>query len=569
MNEPRSTPAPEAASNPSRVWEGAQRLAAYADPWTTPSEAFYDLYDLLPRLCVPESHLQMEGRRGTGKTVLMVNAYLKLRQQFEETKGSPPYTVAIYIDLSQDVGTPRNDLPMVRGYLLYQQILKLILTASGRPGHRRDRRFWGLQDYLNERPQWFRRVFARIRLDRYRHYSDNLAAAFSQDALFQHMMRALHGEEPITRPATANLKIARMAMPKGQVMQPTRSRVRGPLQGPRPHALPAMVYERRLLSLYRSFGAQTRELLEAVLDALQIDHLILFIDEWSGPSIGSETQPYLYEQLAHTFLQGGRVVLRLATIPGATKLTFDGSATRVPAVHLDQLAAFQPNWVRRRLLRMLIMNLTASMGERFPGAAYLTDEQEQEGYPLFLHDVFQDADAADELARASEGLPRQMLIQFMAAVQLRALQRAARKITAGQIRMAAGEHFASQLGVTIAQDPLVSAVFEEILKAGCRAVDVESVAEFYEALDWLANEGVIFRADAPSSAETTFVDGFLRYRLSYPAEIYRLAIAGQQNVHRLDTYNQLKIDNVIYPERYPNPPKVMLSPLLATLASDD
>ena len=87
---------------------------------------------------------------------------------------------------------------------------------------------------------------------------------------------------------------------------------------------------------------------------MQVERLILFIDEWSGPSIGSETQPYLYEQLAHTFLPGGRVVLRLATIPGATKLTFDGSSTKVPSVYLDQLANFQPNWMRKRLQRLLI-----------------------------------------------------------------------------------------------------------------------------------------------------------------------------------------------------------------------
>jgi hypothetical protein len=539
-----------------QVWEGAKKLAVYADPWTTPPEAFCDIYDLQSRLCTPDSHLQMDGRRGTGKTVLMVNSYLKLRRQFEETKGSPPYTVAIYVDLSQDVGTPHSNPPMVRGYLLYQQILKLILTASGRPGHRRDRRFWGLQDYLNERPQWFRRVFARMRLDRYRQYAENVADLISQDAQLQHILRAMRGESINTHPA--NLRIARMAMPKSQAQtaQPTRARPRG---------LPPIVYEKRLLNLYRNYGAQTRDYLESVLDALQIERLILFIDEWSGPSIGSDTQPYLYEQLAHTFVPGGRVVLRLATIPGATKLTFDGSGTLVPVVRLDQLASFQPNWMRRRLLRMLIMNLAVTMGDHFPGLAYLTEEQEKAGFPLFLHDVFYDADAADELLRASESLPRQMLLQFMAAVQLRSLYRVSRKLTAGQIRMAAAEHFSSQLAVTIRQDALVSAVFDRLLKAGCRVVDVERVPAFYEALDWLTNEGIIFRADAAADSETTYVEGFLRYRLSYPADVYRLAVFGRPGTPRLETYDQLQIENVIYPERYANPPKVMLTRLAAML----
>ena len=373
----------------------------------------------------------------------------------------PPYTVAIYIDLSQDVGAPRGNLPIDRGYQLYQQILKLILTASGRPGHRRDRRFWGLQDYLDERPHWFRRVFARMRLDRYRQFTDNVTSMITQDVQYQHIMRALRGESVNAQSPMANLKIAHMAMPKGQTARPMRTHNR---------ALPAMVYEKRLISLYSNYGTQARVLLEAVLDALQIQHLILFVDEWSGPSIGSETQPYLYEQLAHTFIPDGRVVLRLATIPGATKLTFDSSSTHVPAVHLDQLASFQPYWMRRRLLRMLIMNLAATIGPQFPASAYLTDEQEQANFPLFLHDVFHDSEAADELLRASESLPRQMLLQFMAAVQLRLLYRVSRKITAGQVRMAAGEHFASQLAVTIRQDPLVSAVFDQIIAAGCRVV---------------------------------------------------------------------------------------------------
>jgi hypothetical protein len=550
--------APAAVAESGRSLDGAPRLIAYADPWTTPPEAFYDIYDLLPRLSNPDAHLEMEGRRGTGKTVLMVNSYLKLRQQFEERKGSPPYTVAIYIDLSQDVGSPRSEPPLVRGCQLYTQILKLILTASLRPGHRRDRRFWGLQDYLDERPHWFRRVYARWRLDRYRTYVDSIPSLLEQDALFQAMLKSLRGERPSGAFSAANFRMARLAVPKGQAAQPAATH-------PRNRSLPSIVYEKRVLSLYRDYGAQARDLLEAVLDALQVDKLILFVDEWSGPSIGSETQPFLYEQLAHTFLPAGRVVLRLATIPGATKLTFESSTTHVPAVYLDQLATFQPNWMRKRLLRLLILNLKASIGARFPGDAYLAPDQDQQGYPHFLRDVFANEAAADELAYASESLPRQMLIQFMAAAQLRGLLGGQRKLTAGLIRMAAREHFATQLAVTVRQDAVVSAVFDEILKAGCRVVDVERVPMFYEALDWLVNEGIIFRCEAISGQENTLVDGFLRYKLSYPAEVYRLGLAQPQNVRNPAYFEQLALDPLVYGERYPKPPQVMLAPLSAAL----
>jgi hypothetical protein len=541
-------------ADPARVWDGAQRLIAYADPWTTPPEAFYDIYDLMPRLSAPGANLQLEGRRGTGKTVLMVNAYLKLRRQFEATRGTPPYTVSIYIDLSQDVGTPRSNPPMVRGYLLYRQILQLILTASLRPGHRRDRRFWGLQDYLDERPQWFRRVFARWRLNSYRAYVDSLADQFYQDPLFQQMLKASRGEAVTAKASAGSLRMARVATPRGQPLQQARARPRG---------LPSLVYEKRLITLYNEFGARARDLLEGVLDALQIDSLILFIDEWSGPSVGSETQPFLFEQLAHTFLPGGRTVLRLATIPGATKLTFDASKTEVPAVHLDQLANFQPNWMRKRLKRLLILNLATSVGPRFPVATYLSDEQDKDGYPLFLRDVFHDEAAADELALASESLPRQMLIQFMAAAQLRGLYTPQRKISAGLVRMAAGEHFATQLAVTIRQDPVVSAVFDEILKAGCRVVDVERVPMFYDALDWLVNEGVMFRCEPGKEGPSTMVDGFLRYRLSYPADVYRLAFSQQQSTRRMENFERLSIEQVTYCEQYPNPPRVLLTALIS------
>jgi hypothetical protein len=545
-------------ANTPYVWEGSQRLIAYADPWTTPPEAFYDIYDLVPRLCSPDAHLQLEGRRGTGKTVLMVNAYLNLRRQFEEQKGQPPYNVAIYIDLSQDVGTPRSNAPMIRGYLLYRQILQLILTASLRPGHRRDRRFWGLQDYLDERPHWFRRVFAHLRLDRYRAYIDSLADLFYQDPLFQQMLKSLRGEMNVAQ-SLSSLRIARMVLPRGQAAQPRRLQAR---------PLPEMVYEKRLLTLYSSFGEKARNLLESVLDALQIQKLILFVDEWSGPSIGSETQPYLYEQLAHTFLPGGRAVLRLATIPGATKLTFNGSSTHIPAVYLDHLANFQPGWMRKRLIRMLILNLKTSVGARFPAAAYLEEGQEKQGYPLFRADVFQDEAASDELTFASESLPRQMLIQFMAAAQLRGLYPSQRKISAGLIRMAAGQHFSTQLAVSIRQDPVVSAVFDAILRAGCRVVDVERVPVFYEALDWLVNEGVIFRCNPSLGRHSTLDDSFMRYRLSYPAEVYRLAYAATSAepsvAQHLERFERLTVENVVYCEEYPNPPKVMLSPLAPT-----
>jgi hypothetical protein len=539
------------------AYDGAQGLIAYADPWTTPPEAFFDLYDLLPRLNDPQAHLQMEGRRGTGKTVLMVNAYLRMRQLFEQSKGSPPYTVAIYIDLSQDVGTPKNNFPMVRGLLLYQQILRLILTASLRPGHRRDRRFWGLQDYLDERPHWFRRLYSRWRLDRYRSYVDALPEAINADDGYQKLMKALRGEIVVTSFSSATMRVARMAFPSSRAAQG------GGLQPgarPRPasHPLPAIVLEKKLGSIYNVFGARVQEYLESLLDALQVQNLILFLDEWSGPSVGSETQPYLYEQLARTFPPGGRVVLKLATIPGATRLTFDSSKFEVPTVHLDQLASFQPHFMRRRLTRMLILNLKATLGTRFPAPAYLAESQDADEYPLFTHDVFRDKEAADELARAGESLPRQLLILFMASAQLRGQYTPGRKVTAGLVRMAAREHFATRLYVTIRQDAQVSAVFDEIVKAGRRVVDVERVPELFDALDWLVNEGVMFRC------EVNLPDGRLRYKLSYPAEVYRLAAQAEGGGSpTLDAYEKMQIEEVTYCENYVDPPRVALAHLLA------
>ena len=74
--------------------------------------------------------------------------------------------------------------------------------------------------------------------------------------------------------------------------------------------------------------------------------------------------------------------------------------------------------------------------------------------------------------------------------------------------------------------------------------DVEDIPAFYDALDWLTNEGIIFRSDAPTGLETTYREGYLRYKLSYPAEVYRLTLAGQRQTQRLETYDRLQIENV-------------------------
>lgn len=538
----------------------AQRLVAYADPWTTPPEAFYDIYDLLPRVVDPKQHLQIEGRRGTGKTVLMVNSYLRVRERFEAMRGSPPYTVGIYVDLSQDVGAPRENMPVVRGYLLFRQILQLILTVTSRPGNRRDRRFWGLQDYLEERPQWFRRLWGRWRLDRYRAAVERLGDDMYSHPMFQQILKAqrgLYAPAPKLKAFAQNApRVAASAMPR---------RAAGPVQLPQSfrqtRMLPSLVFEKRLVDLYRHFGHKLLDALDPLLDAMQVKNLILFIDEWSGPSIGSDTQPYLFEQLANTFTPDSRVTLKFATVPGATRLAFDSSTTRVTPIYLDQLASFQPHWMRNRLIRMLILNLSASIGPDFPLARYQNETEEKAGYPTFARDVFQNEEALDELVQASESLPRQMLLIFMSAVQLQSIYGARRRLSAAVIRMAARQLFTTQFEVTINHDRVVGEVFAAMLQAGARVVDVERLPVFYEALDWLVNEGVIFRCG--SSGQTTGEEAFIRYKLSYPAEVYRLA-QGQGAVGPA-WFERVRVEPVMNCEQMADPPKVYLSALAAHL----
>ncbi len=603
-------PAPAAPAQPSPVSNAqAQRLSAYADPWTTPMEAFHDLYDLLPRMTDPLESVQLDGRRGTGKTVLMVNAYLRVRQQFEASLGSPPYTVGIYIDLSQDIGAARDQLPLIRGMLLFQQIAGMILTASTRPGHRRDRRFWGLQDYLDERPHFFRRLIGRWRLERYRAHVDRLADDMYAHPLFQQIYNAQRG---LYTPA-----------PK---LKPLQTRAAGPAapapqEAVRQHrGLPTLVFEKRLVHLYKVFGYKMLDTLEPLLDAMQVQQVILYLDEWSGPSVGSDAQSYLFEQLANTFMSGSRVTLKVATVPGATRLAFDSSNTQVTPVRLDNLASFQPHWLRRRLMRMLILNLSASAGKSFPLQRYLADGQDAADYPAFVQDVFQNEGAADELAQASEGLPRQMLLVFMAALQLQSLYSPRKRLTAGMIRMAARQLFAAQHEVVLNHDRVVSEVLNHMLQAGRRVVDVERLPVFYGALDWLVNEGVVFRcantgvsagssastsmpmptttplstststststpaptptptpAPTPTSTSTSTLaptptpapmlpkpaDAYIRYRLCYPAEVFRLA--SLQPAVDPAWYDALRVEQVTSCEYYPDAPRVDLTALAAAL----
>jgi hypothetical protein len=110
---------------------------------------------------------------------------------------------------------------------------------------------------------------------------------------------------------------------------------------------------------------------------------------------------------------------------------------------------------------------------------------------------------------------------------------------------------------------------ESQLNAGRGVVDVEGVPAFYDALDWLVNEGVMFRCEPSPGRGSTMVNGYLRYRLSYPADIFRLAHAAlpsrPQAPQRLERFERLAVENVVYCEEYPNPPRVMLTPLIESV----
>jgi hypothetical protein len=527
-----------------RFWKQVTKLIPYADPWEFPDDAFYDVYGVLDQLLGLTQHTQLEGRRGSGKTVLLVRAYLDLREGFEKERDSPPYeAVSIFIDLKRDVAAPKNFPPMVRALMLYRQILAQILTVSSRSDrNRKVRRFWGLEDFLDERPNWFRRTWARWHLIKYRSYLRSLGDKVVDDAQFQQIKRwqsTLGGGAGFAAEISPTPKFS----------------IKGDL-GTKANRVDS--FETRISGVFQLFAGRVSGLLDKLLEAMQVDNLVIFLDEWSDVAVGVETQPFLYELLTQTFPSGGKVSIKLATIPGSTQLTLRPEAPRVDILSLDNLA-FSSKWVRKRLLHLLMRNLVAVTKGKFP-RRYYTEEEVSAGFPLFRQDFFLEKSALDEFIYASENLPRQMLLIFIQSYRLcHRYVRNNRQLSAPVVKLAAKNYFDYYQFRIIKGENKLKSVFEYIIAGGHRVIDVEIIPEFREVMSWFVDEGVLFKCDK------LLEGGYSRYILSYPAEAYRQFVSYQGDKRGINRFEDLEIQVINDCGRYLNAPEVHLSELVPIL----
>lgn len=510
----------------------------YVDAWSFPVEAFVDIYDLSEQLSNAGDHILLQGRRGIGKTLLMVKSYLNIRNAFEINKGTPPYNLAIYINLNEDgmISSDEN-LPTLHAFHLYRKILDSILTVKGRSErHRRDRRLWGLEDFLNARPNWFVRNYARWRVRRYKNYISALGELIAKSVSIQETQRhstafSAEGSGGITLPER-NASIYGGYSAKGQRSKEIEKRIE---------------YQMQLRS------SRIRSLLENIYQAMGIENLILFIDEWSSDSVGLKAQPHLYKFLTQTFPSGGKTVMKIAAVPGMVRLTGENSKTpNVKVLNLDQAVAVKGNVIRNRYLELLIRNL-AAFSTNFPKDTYMTPDPEV-GIEAFKKSVF-DKQALDEFFRAGENLPRQMVDIFTQAARIRSLYTPNQKFSKEIIRNAACNYFRScQDKYHVSVNPILSEILTSLLRAGSKVIDIERSPNFILQLDTLIGDGTLIKCEANLS---NLDHRFDRFILGYPADVYRLINSDIQV--SLEKYKSLEIEDINNCAGYKNPGTVSAS----------
>ena len=520
-------------------WERIDQLLPYADPWTFPLEAFYDLYDILDQLLSTTTHTHLEGRRGAGKTVMMVKAYRTIHEQFLKEKGSPPFeSAAIFVDLKSDVQAIHNDPPQIRALTIYHQILEYLLTIKSRQEGRKQRRFWGLEDFLDERPNWFRRTWARWHLGRYKNY------LYKWDKVIN--IKKFQEKIRYERNFGGTAQLGATFNPENPLVlsgQYDASATRNRSQ------------EDFVSGEFTLFSGKVRGYLERLLDAMQVGKLIIFLDEWSDSKIGESTQPYLYELLMQTFPAGGRVAIKIATITGSTKLTFGAEPPRSQPISLDSLATNDTE-LHHRLTFMLLRNLRIVSKGKFP-AKFMSAEEESNRFPAFRKTFFSDEDALSEFLLASENLPRQMLLLFLSLSRIH--KKYGSRISAPFVRMAARDYFYHSHLKRIERDPIQDGVFGEIIRKGSRVVDIELAPRLRETVINFVEDGILFRCDH------ILPDRYKRYYLCYPAESHRLYNSYEGAEQGFTRFENISIESIGNCGSYERPPEVRLSELIPVL----
>ncbi|MCR5857917.1 hypothetical protein [Mesorhizobium sp. J428] len=169
--------------------------------------------------------------------------------------------------------------------------------------------------------------------------------------------------------------------------------------------------------------AEIREGLDELVEALQVEQIVILIDEWS--QIDTSVQPIFSELLRRTIGTSNRISCKIAALKFLTQFTATVKSRRIglqPGIDITELAdlnhIFTFDLDRRAVRHFLLYILIKHLLEEYALSKYDYDFYYDKKIVignvtriferLFTH-IFESADAFDYFVRASEGNPRDFL----------------------------------------------------------------------------------------------------------------------------------------------------------------
>jgi hypothetical protein len=480
-----------------------------AESHPNPIVVFIDIYGAVKYLTQP-GNLQLRGRRGVGKTIYLLSAEQKIASAFRR-KGK---IISAYADLSDlaSLTEAAQSSPYFYINQIYQRILSSVVQNVFYPEN--DTRISRDLTSLAEEQPILQRYRIKNKLAKLKAYLDGAGDPIATQKGFEERNEI---ESAISAKGTASLGFG----PKGPE---TAIGTGFNIEDKEGYS-----YNQKSLGAFEYRPATVRKLLDEILRAFRVDHLILFLDEFSTNHLPQRLQPYLIRKLIETF-DGSRFSLKFATIPGATTLSIINPAIgrvgvqmddRIRTFDFDDESVKRPQVIRSGNLHVFLKNLAFANPGRF--RKYIVENGEANAqiaaFKNFATDYFKTAQAFAEFLASGEGLPRKLFDTFNQAY-LRT-SNMDRKLERHDIWIAANDHCKQKIHFELSTEKECMQVLTRIYVVDSRIFKIEKAPEYIDAIERIAALGFIHACPVSPTKEVSISEAPLEfYYTSYATEVY-------------------------------------------------
>ena len=471
-----------------------------------PSDVFIDIYRLLDHL-MECGNLQMRGRRGTGKTMYLLKGQQQLGEDYFNGRSR---RISAYVDLKTLHDFHEVPSLVLRAENVFREVIRTVVSGRHGEGARR----YCLKDYV-ERQGVVRR--------------------WSANRAVKALLDLLSGQE---EGVVSQVEFERICLAEYQVIHRKTS----------PGPSSAFESNGALISGLREIDRQyfgdlhleVNQKLISILNALKIDSLVIFVDEFSSPTVFQGIQAPLLDRLLRAF-DGERVSVKVAAVPGTT-IVYESDPTGVSprqgvlgVFDFEDQSLKNSQGIQTGNFEVFLRNLANT--ELFY-RIYLDANDAERGFTNFINDTFEKPSDFYEFLQAGEGLPRQMLEVFFESNSIRKSMNPKGKLTGLHIQLASRQSLQITYRSQILGDKKCAAILMRIYQVNSRVIKIERVPEFVDAVARLAHWGFIHACPIAPIDEPE-LSGF---PLEYFITSYRTEVSNQFS--HTKSKQQIKIDNL-------------------------